>query len=532
MSAREPELPDAVAERLVRERSSLEGSQVPLDGGFGLSKLAVDRECWATICSITSGTSKTMPITSQLRSDLESRKISSREIVGAALRSIDQLDPDVGAFLSRVDESECLRAADEIDNLRARGLAPSPFAGIPIAIKDNIAVSGMPLTCGSRILENYSPPYSATAVERLVRAGIIVIGKTNMDEFGFGSSTENSAFHVTRNPYDLKCVPGGTSGGSAAAVASGMVPWALGTDTGGSVRQPASLCGVVGMRPTYGAVSRYGLVAYASSMDQIGPIANSVDDVAALLEIISGADQRDSTCIPGTPISEAFVPKNVSLGIPKEYMEGLQDKAIVKAMEIAESAARSLDWTVKVISLPMTRFAISIYYLLASVEAASNLARYDGVKYGFRSSGHASYLDMLMATRSEGFGPEAKRRILLGTFASSAGYNEDFYGSAMKARTMFRDDYIRALADVTFILAPISPTTAWPLGEKTSNPIDMYLSDVFSVAAPLAGIPSIALPVTKSELGLPAGVQLCGLHTKDGQLLAVARQLESKLRLT
>jgi aspartyl-tRNA(Asn)/glutamyl-tRNA(Gln) amidotransferase subunit A len=466
----------------------------------------------------------------ELSSQLEAGQVSAQELAGDFLDRIGRIDAGVGAFLSVVDRDDLLDEARAIDQERARGEHPSPFAGLPIAIKDNIAVAEKPLTCGSQILDGYSPPYSATAVRRLRDAGLLVIGKTNMDEFGFGSSTENSAFKVTRNPRDFTRVPGGTSGGSAAAVAAGMVPWALGTDTGGSVRQPASLCGVVGLRPTYGRVSRYGLVAYASSMDQIGPIARSVEDSMTLLELISGPDPCDSTCLP-SEFGDASVPLEgtVTVGIPNEYVSDACAPAVIAAMDAMTELIKEFGWQTKSVSLPRTKYALSAYYLIASVEAASNLGRYDGVRYGLRASEATGWHEMLTRTRTEGFGHEAKRRIMLGTFASSAGYYDEFYGDALKVRSLVVQEFADAFEDVDVLLSPVSPTTAWPIGQRTEDPLSMYLSDVFSVPVALAGIPAVVIPVGDDEDGLPIGLQVAGPVLGDGLVASIAQRLERAL---
>lgn len=465
----------------------------------------------------------------ELRDLLESRQMTSAELVEDALRRIEGANETIGAFLSTPDAEGLLAAAALVDESRQRGEHGSPFAGIPVAVKDNIAVAGQPLTCGSRILEPYTASYDATAVERLRAAGLIVVGKTNMDEFGFGSSTENSAFHATRNPRHLERVPGGTSGGSAAAVAAGMVPWALGTDTGGSVRQPASLCGVVGMRPSYGLVSRYGLVAYASSMDQIGPIANSVEDAEALLSLVAGPDEKDSTCLPALAESEDPDLRSLVVGIPDEYYSDACEPAVLKAIDSSVESIEALGWRTTTVSLPLTSYALSAYYLISSVEASSNLSRYDGVRYGHRASPANTWLEMLTTTRSEGFGVEAKRRIMLGTFASSSGYHDEFYDNARRVRTLIVGEFQGAFSHVDLLLSPVSPSTAWPLGQRLGDPLAMYLSDVFSVPVALAGIPAMVIPAADDEDGLPVGVQLAGPALADDLVLAASRRLEAQL---
>jgi aspartyl-tRNA(Asn)/glutamyl-tRNA(Gln) amidotransferase subunit A len=466
----------------------------------------------------------------ELSEQLASRRLSSAELVEATLQRIAEEDNDVKAFISLADRDELLAQAREIDDARARGEETRPFAGIPIAVKDNISVAGHRLTCGSKILEHFTPPYTATAVERLKQAGLLVVGKTNLDEFGFGSSTENSAFFPTRNPHDRARVPGGSSGGSAAAVAAEMVPWALGTDTGGSVRQPAALCGVVGLRPSYGRISRYGLVAYASSMDQIGPLTQSVEDATALLALMNGRDEHDSTSVDANTPQLQELPDKLRVGVPDEYLSDACDPAVLKAIDDATTAAEQLGWQVKRVSLKLTDHALPAYYVIASVEAASNLARYDGVVYGYRTP-NAKTLDQLITrTRSEGFGTEAQRRILLGTYAASAGYYDEYYGQACRVRQLIVKEFATTFEDVDVLLSPVSPTTAWPLGEKVDDPMQMYLSDVYSVPVALAGLPGVVLPVSRDEDGLPVGVQLAGPQLADELVLSAAHALERHIR--
>jgi aspartyl-tRNA(Asn)/glutamyl-tRNA(Gln) amidotransferase subunit A len=402
------------------------------------------------------------------------------------------------------------------------------YAGVPIAVKDNIAVGGHTLTAGSKILEGYVTPYSATAVARLDGEGLLVVGKTNMDEFGFGSSTENSAYFATKNPRNLDRVPGGSSGGSAAAVASEMVPWALGSDTGGSVRQPASLCGVVGIRPSYGRVSRYGLVAFASSMDQIGTLATTVDDAAALLQFIGGHDPLDSTSRREPMPDLAKSPERLRIGLPVEYLDVGCEPAVLAAVDEVAAVSRLLGWRVTEVSLPRTGVALSAYYIITSVEAASNLGRYDGVKYGFQADA-ATYEEMIARTRTVGFGAEAKRRIMLGTYASSAGYAEQYYFRATKVSQLLAAEFADVFREVDIIVSPVSPTTAWRLGEKIADPMSMYRSDVLSVPAAVAGIPAAVIPVTNDSNGLPVGVQFSGPWMRDDLVVGAARAVEQAL---
>jgi aspartyl-tRNA(Asn)/glutamyl-tRNA(Gln) amidotransferase subunit A len=459
----------------------------------------------------------------QIRDAVNSGKISAREVSQSALQRIETADPELGAFLT-VDPAGVLQRADEIDRaVKNRSL---PLAGIPVAVKDNICTHHLRTTCGSRILENYVSPYNATAVRRLESAGAIVIGKTNCDEFAMGSSTENSAFHVTRNPYDLERVSGGSSGGSAVAVAAGMVPLSLGSETGGSVRQPASFCNVVGLKPTYGRISRYGLVAYASSLDCIAPVANSPRDAALLLSQIAGRDERDSTSST-FPVPDYMAELNkpvrgMRLGIPREFFgEGL-DPEVRAIIETAIRNAGSLGCELQEISLPHTKYAIADYYIIAPAEASSNLARYDGVRYGFRIPAPEDPSDMYKRTRSKGFGAEVKRRIMIGTYALSSGYYEAYYGRAMKVRTLIRRDYEQAFARIDALLSPVSPTPAFKIGEKISDPLSMYLSDIYTVTANLAGIPSLSVPCGFTKAGLPVGLQILADQFQEGTLLRLA----------
>ncbi len=469
-----------------------------------------------------------------LADDLAAGRATSEAIVAAALDRIARHDPAVHACLAVADRERALEAARAQDRLRAAGRAPSRLAGIPILIKDNMVTRAFPTTCGSRILEGYRAPYDAAVVERLAAAGLVLLGKTNMDEFAMGSSTENSAFGPTRNPWDLERVPGGSSGGSAAAVAAGLVPLSLGSDTGGSVRQPASLCGVVGLKPSYGRVSRYGLVAFASSLDQISPFARSVEDVALLLEIIAGRDARDATS------REDAVPRyasaangdglrGVRIGVPREYfVEGL-DAEVEAAVRRALDVARAAGATVRDVSLPHLPYGIATYYLIATAEASSNLARYDGVKYGLRIGAESGLRGMYHATRREGFGAEVKRRILLGTFALSSGYYEAYYGRAQAVRERIRRDFARAFEEVDLLLGPTAPTPAFRIGEKTADPLTMYLSDIYTLPANLAELPGISIPAGMSRAGLPIGVQILARAFDETRLLAASHALEARL---
>lgn len=459
----------------------------------------------------------------RIRDAVNARKLSAREIARTALDRIEALDARLGAFLT-VEPERVLERAEEVDRMVRE--SPLPLAGVPVAIKDNLCTRGLRTTCGSKILRRYIPPYDATAVERLTQAGAVVLGKTNCDEFAMGSSTENSAFHVTRNPFDPERVSGGSSGGSAVAVAAEMAPLALGSDTGGSVRQPASFCNVVGLKPTYGRISRYGLVAFASSLDCVAPIAAGPEDIALALTHIAGRDPRDATSadepVPDYLLQMREPIGGMKLGVPREFFgEGL-DPAVRVIIEEGIRKADALGCELVDVSLPHTRYAIADYYIIAPAEASSNLARYDGVKYGERASAPDDLSDMYKRTRSEGFGEEVKRRIMIGTYALSSGYYEAYYGRAMKVRTLIKRDYEKAFEKVDALLSPVSPTPAFKIGEKISDPLSMYLSDIYTVTANLAGIPAISFPCGFTPEGLPVGLQVLADRFQEGKLLRFA----------
>ncbi len=453
---------------------------------------------------------------------LEAKELSCADIVEAYLTAIDARDKDLGCFL-HVDVEGARTAAAALDERHAAGEALPPLAGYVIAVKDNIAVKGMPTTAGSKMLEGYVPPYEATAVVRLRKAGVIIIGKTNLDEFGMGASTEHSAFHPTKNPYDPARVPGGSSGGSAAAVAAGFCTAALGTDTGGSVRQPAAFCGVVGMRPSYGLVSRNGLIALASSMDTIGPLAHTVVDARAMLAAMSGHDPSDATTIPERGIASRS--KKVSLngmriGLPKEYLVGVSDDRVRRSYDAFCAMLRTKGAELVECSLPTTPHAIPTYYVLMPAEASSNLARYDGIRFGHPGQADLGHRRVYAELRGKRFGAEPKRRIMTGTFTLSEGYADRYYHAAQRVRTLIREDFTRVFEDVDLLVTPATPTPAFPLGSIT-DPIDMYRQDVFMSAASLAGIPAISIPA--AEPGpLPIGIQLMGAQGDDTLLLDVA----------
>jgi aspartyl-tRNA(Asn)/glutamyl-tRNA(Gln) amidotransferase subunit A len=429
-----------------------------------------------------------------------------------SLARITQLEPKISAFNTVMAE----RALDRARRLDAAGRPAGPLHGVPIALKDNMCTAGVPTTASSRILRGFVPPYNATVVERLEAAGAVIVGKTNLDEFAMGSSTENSALGPSKNPWDVTRAPGGSSGGSAAAVASRMVPLALGSDTGGSIRQPAALCGVVGFKPTYGRVSRYGLLAFASSLDQIGPFAQTVEDAALVFQIIGGADRRDATSSPeAMPDMVAALDgtaKGLRIGVPKAFLgAGIEDE-VLRTFNEGLRVLESRGATLVDIELPHAGYGIPVYYLIATAEASSNLARYDGVRYGYRAhlDREASLREMYERTRDEGFGPEVKRRIMLGTYVLSAGYYDAYYLKAQQVRTLLRQDYTRAFDRVDLVATPTTPTPAFTLGEKTSDPLQMYLNDIFTVSANLTGLPAISVPCGFSRGNLPLGLQLTG----------------------
>ena len=467
-----------------------------------------------------------------LAATVRSGERSARSVIDEHLETIRSGEPEIHAF-NLVLADEALAAADEVDRRVAAGEDPGPLAGVPVALKDNLCTRGVPPTCSSRILEGWLPPYDATVVERLAAAGAVVVGKTNLDEFAMGSSTENSAFGVTRNPLDLTRVPGGSSGGSAAAVAAGFAPLALGSDTGGSIRQPAALCGVVGVKPTYGAVSRYGLVAFASSLDQIGPFARTVSDAALLLETIGGHDPRDSTSIPEpaaglTEVLDRGV-EGLRIGVIEELsgdgLEGVADDVRSRLAEAA-SALDAAGAAVETTSIPSTVYGLSAYYVIAPAEASSNLARYDGVRYGLRIDAPNAG-DMNTATRTAGFGNEVKRRIMLGTYALSAGYYDAYYGKSQKVRTLIVQDFARAYEEFDLLLCPTAPTTAFPIGEKTADPMTMYLNDVCTIPSNLAGHPAMSVPFGVGDDGMPVGVQILAPAMGEPTMFQAAAVLES-----
>jgi len=460
---------------------------------------------------------------------VRARELRAEDVTQACLQRIRALDPRLGAFLLVLDQAALARAR-EIDVTTARGGDPGPLAGVPVALKDVLDCEGIPTTCGSRLLQGYRPPFSATAVRRLEQSGAVILGKTNMDEFAMGSSTENSAFQKTRNPWDLERVPGGSSGGSAVAVAAGLAPLAFGTDTGGSVRQPAALCGVVGVKPTYGRVSRYGLVAFGSSLDQIGPLARNVEDAALALSVVSGHDPADATS-SSRPVPDFLGALRAPdarrrVGVPWSFLEQGVDPGSLRLFREALRALEGLGATIIDVSLPALPHAIAAYYLVATAEASSNLARFDGVRYGMRAGETRDLQALYGRTRDQGFGPEVKRRILLGTFALASGYYDAYYLRAQKTRQLIREDYERAFLACDVIATPTSPSTAFRLGEKTDDPLQMYLADIFTVPANLAGLPAVSVPCGLSS-GLPVGLQLVAPPFEEAPMLALAHAYEA-----
>ncbi|MCG9127734.1 Asp-tRNA(Asn)/Glu-tRNA(Gln) amidotransferase subunit GatA [Candidatus Poribacteria bacterium] len=465
----------------------------------------------------------------ELHEKLKAREITSVELTESVYGRIDAVEPQVKGYLT-LTKDIALKQAQKADEGFVNGDDMSPLAGIPIAIKDVICTKDVKTTCASKILSNFVPPYDATVMTKLNQQGIVMVGKTNMDEFAMGSSTENSAYQITHNPWNLDTIPGGSSGGSAAVVSADTAICSLGSDTGGSIRQPAALCGVVGMKPTYGRVSRYGLIAFASSLDQIGPFTKDVTDCALVLNAICGNDEMDSTAVDVQvpDFTQALINdiKGLKIGVPKEYFAEGIDTEVAEIVNEAISEFEKLGATVEEISLPHTEYAIATYYILAPAEASANLARYDGVRYGYRADEPANMIDMYKKTRSEGFGEEVKRRIMLGTFALSAGYQDAYYKKAQKVRTLIRSDFDKAFEKVDIIATPTSPTPAFRIGERTADPLQMYLCDVMTTPASHAGLPGISLPCGLVESGLPVGLQLLAAPFDEETLLRTAFTFE------
>ena len=466
---------------------------------------------------------------SELRESIRAENLKATELAESFYERIEAENPKINSYLA-LGRERAMDAAREVDRKAAKGIPLPVLAGVPIGIKDVLVMRGLPATAGSKILNGYQPPYDATAVLRLEAAGAVLLGKLNCDEFAMGSSNENSAYGPVRNPRSLARVPGGSSGGSAAAVAAGMAVATLGTDTGGSIRQPASFCGVVGLLPTYGRVSRYGLIAFASSLDRVGPITHTVRDTAILLGVIAGHDPLDATSsrLPVPDYSSALDQPvdGLRVGIPSEYFaEGL-DAEVRAAVEKAIEQLRQAGCAIKPVSLPHTKYAVPTYYVLATAEASANLARFDGVRYGFRAPDAKSLSAMYRESRDRGFGPEVKRRILLGTYALSAGYYDAYYKKAQQVRALLTQDFLRAFQDVDVLVTPTAPTPAFKLGEKTGDPLSMYLADIYTVTANLAGICGISVPCGQSSEGLPIGAQILGKHFDEATVLRIAHAIE------
>ena len=466
----------------------------------------------------------------ELSRRLAARQVTSEEVTRAFIERTRAVEPKVGAFLHR-DENDALAQARASDQRRAAGKSLGPLDGVPIGIKDVVAVKDQPLTCASQILKEFISPYDATVIERLRAAGVVLWGRLNMDEFAMGSSTENSSYQTTSNPWDLARIPGGSSGGSAACVAAGEAPAALGSDTGGSIRQPASLCGIVGLKPTYGVVSRYGLVAFASSLDQIGPMTRTIEDAAMLLQALAGHDPRDSTSLK-QPILDYVAAVNApaktwTIGVPRDFFgEGL-DPEVRASIEAAIEFYKSKGCKIVDITLPHADLGLPVYYIIATAEASSNLARYDGVRYTHRSAKATDAVDLYFKSRAEGFGPEVKRRIILGTYVLSSGYYDAYYLRAQKVRTLIRRDFEDAFKQVDAVLTPTAPTPAFKRGEKSENPLAMYLSDIYTISVNLAGLPGLSLPCGFTKNNLPIGLQLIGRPFAEADLLAMGRLFEA-----
>ncbi len=468
----------------------------------------------------------------ELADKLQKGEITSVQLTKSYFDRIKELEPSIKAYVTTLEDT-AMQKAEEVDNKRKAGEQVSRYAGIPIAVKDNMCIDGVKTTCSSKMLENFVAPYNATIINKLNDQDAVYLGKTNLDEFAMGTTTENSAFFETHNPWDLDRVPGGSSGGSAAAVAANMAPWGLGSDTGGSIRQPSSLCGVVGLKPTYGLVSRFGLVAFASSLDQIGPITKTVEDSAILLGMLAGKDDFDSTSqdveIPDYTKSLVKDVKGLKIGLPKEYLgEGIDSEVRQAILDVADKY-KELGATVEDCSFEFANIAIADYYIIACAEASSNLGRFDGIRYGYRSPNAESTTDIYKNSRSEGFGPEVKRRIILGTYVLSSGYYDAYYKKAQKVRTLMKEAFAKLFEKYDVILMPTSPTTAFKLGEKVSDPLQMYMADVCTVPVNIAGLPGISVPCSLDSNGLPISFQLIGKQFDEPTLFKAADTLEKEL---
>ena len=468
----------------------------------------------------------------ELKEKMEKGELSITQITKAYIDNIKQREKDVQAFVTTLEE-EALKKAEELENKVKMGEIKGEYIGIPIGIKDNICTKGIKTTCASKMLENFVAPYNATVVEKLEEQGLINLGKLNMDEFAMGASTEYSAFKKTRNPLDLKRVPGGSSGGSAAAVASKMVPWALGSDTGGSIRQPASFCGVVGLKPTYGLVSRYGLVAFASSLDQIGPITKDVEDAAILLNMITGHDEKDTTSENREKIDYTLSLKNdikgMKIGVPKEYFSEGINQEVKEKLHKAIEKYKELGAEVEEFSLDIANYALATYYIIACAEASSNLGRFDGIRYGYRTPNFTNLKEIYKNSRSEGFGPEVKRRIILGTYVLSSGYYDAYYKKAQQVRTLVKKEFEKAFAKYDILLTPTAPNVAFEIGTKSNNPLEMYLADICTVPVNIAGLPGISIPCGTNSEGMPIGMQLIGPRFGEEKILNAAYTYEQSI---
>ena len=469
----------------------------------------------------------------ELKEKLDKKEITISEINKAYVERIKEKEPEVNAFVTVLAE-DALKKAQEVEEKVNNGEIKTPLAGIPIGIKDNICTKGVKTTCSSKMLENFTSPYDATVMEKINSENLITLGKLNMDEFAMGASTEYSAFKKTCNPWDLNKVPGGSSGGSAAAVAAGLVPWALGSDTGGSVRQPASFCGVVGLKPTYGLISRYGLVAFASSLDQIGPITKDVKDSAMLLNIIAGHDEKDTTSLNVEKKDYTKALKNdvkgLRIGIPKEYFgEGI-NKEVKEALEKAIEEYKAMGAIVEECSIPIAEYALATYYIIACAEASSNLGRFDGIRYGYRTSNFKNLRDIFINSRTEGFGKEVKRRIILGTYVLSSGYYDAYYKKAQQVRTLVKKEFDKAFEKYDILITPTAPTVAFDIGKRSNNPLEMYLADICTVSINIAGLPGISIPCGVDSEGMPIGMQIVGKHFAEETILNAAYTYEQKVK--
>jgi len=469
----------------------------------------------------------------ELKEKLANKELKVTDITKAYIDRIEEKEPEVQAFITVLKE-EALKQAEDIERKIEAGEEIGNLAGIPIGIKDNMCTKGVKTTCASKMLENFVSPYDATVIEKLNAENLISLGKLNMDEFAMGSSTENSYFKKTKNPWDLSKVPGGSSGGSAAAVAANMVPWALGSDTGGSIRQPASLCGVVGLKPTYGLVSRYGLVAFASSLDQIGPITKDVTDCAMLLNVIAGHDEKDTTScdIPKKDYTKALTGnvRGLKIGVPKEFFGDGINEEVKGALQKAIDKYKELGAEVEEFSLDVAKYALATYYIIACAEASSNLGRFDGIRYTYRAKEYSNLKELFKKSRSEGFGPEVKRRIILGTYVLSSGYYDAYYKKAQKVRTMVMNEFNKGFEKFDVILTPTSPITAFGIGEKSGTPLEMYLADICTVSVNVAGLPGISIPVGVDSKGLPIGMQLIGNKFQEETILNAAYSIEKEIK--